>query len=81
MRHEIKHDASAPIWLTTMADMNNLLMIFFIFLFSMAVQDRKKYSRIAESIESMVGPRDAVASSASEFLISRAVWASSKLPG
>ena len=33
-------------------------LVFFILLFSLGIQDRKKYSRIAESLEAMVGPRE-----------------------
>lgn len=49
----------APQWLTTLSDMTFLLLVFFILLFSLGIQDRKKYSRISESLEAMVGPRDA----------------------
>ena len=48
----------APIWLTTLSDLTFLLLVFFILLFSLGIQDRKKYSRIAESLEAMVGPRE-----------------------
>jgi flagellar motor protein MotB len=45
-------------WLTTLSDITFLLLVFFILLFSLGIQDRKKYSRIAESLESMTGPRE-----------------------
>jgi flagellar motor protein MotB len=51
-------DEPAPIWLTTLSDMTFLLLVFFILLFSLGIQDRKKYSRIAESLEAMVGPSE-----------------------
>ena len=46
----------APIWLTTMSDMNMLLMVFFILLFSYLTQDKQKYVRLAESLEAVAGP-------------------------
>ena len=51
-------DEPAPIWLTTLSDMTFLLLVFFILLFSLGIQDRSKYSRIAESLEAMTGPRE-----------------------
>ena len=48
----------APIWLTTLSDVTFLLLVFFILLFSLGLQDRKKYARIAESLEAMTGPRE-----------------------
>jgi flagellar motor protein MotB len=48
----------APVWLTTLSDVTFLLLVFFILLFSLGIQDRKKYARIAESLESMTGPRE-----------------------
>ena len=59
MAKQIPTDDSAPPWLTTMSDMNNLLMVFFVLLYSFGIQDRKKYSRIAESLEAFTGPQDA----------------------
>lgn len=57
MRHQIKPDESAPIWLTTLADMNTLLMVFWILLFSLGMQDRKKHARTTESLAALSGPR------------------------
>ncbi|HYF01233.1 MAG TPA: flagellar motor protein MotB [Planctomycetota bacterium] len=49
----------APIWLTTLSDMNMLLMVFFILLFSYLTQDKQKYVRLAESLEAISGPAHA----------------------
>jgi flagellar motor protein MotB len=51
-------DEPAPIWLTTLSDLTFLMLVFFILLFSLGIQDRKKYSRIAESLEAMTGPQE-----------------------
>ena len=51
-------DEPAPIWLTTLSDLTFLMLVFFILLFSLGIQDRKKYSRLAESLEAMVGPQE-----------------------
>ncbi len=58
MRSAPGGDAPAPIWLTTMSDITFLLLVFFILLFSLGIQDRKKYTRIAESLEALTGPRE-----------------------
>lgn len=50
---------SGPIWLTTLSDMNMLLMVFFILLFSYLSQDKQKYVRLAESLEAVSGPAHA----------------------
>ena len=58
MRSAPGGDAPAPIWLTTMSDITFLLLVFFILLFSLGIQDRKKYTRIAESLEALTGPQE-----------------------
>lgn len=58
MRSAPSGDAPAPIWLTTMSDITFLLLVFFILLFSMGLQDRSKYARIAESLEAITGPQE-----------------------
>jgi flagellar motor protein MotB len=64
MARQMPSDDAAPPWLTTMSDMNNLLMVFFILLYSFSIQDRKKYTRIADSLEALTGPQDAGTQSA-----------------
>lgn len=46
-------DASAPFWLLTMGDMNNLLMVFFIMLFSMLTMDKVKYIKLEEDLKAV----------------------------
>lgn len=58
MARQIPKDEASPVWLTTQSDITFLLLVFFILLFSMGLQDRKKYTRIAESLEAIVGPRE-----------------------
>jgi flagellar motor protein MotB len=51
-------DRPAPVWLTTMNDMNMLLMIFFILMFSLLSQDKAKVTRLKESLEAIGGTAD-----------------------
>lgn len=54
MATRIQHeDASAPFWLLTMGDMNNLLLLFFIALFALMVTDKGKYMKLDEKIKQM----------------------------
>ena len=36
-----RSEEPAPIWLTTLSDLTFLLLVFFILLFSLGIQDRK----------------------------------------
>jgi flagellar motor protein MotB len=51
----IRRDEKAPIWLVTMNDMNMLLMIFFILMFSYLMQDKARITRITEALETFGG--------------------------
>lgn len=50
-----EEDAPTPFWLLTMGDMNNLLMVFFIMLFSMLTMDKVKYLRLEGDLKAMSG--------------------------
>jgi len=50
---QIQDEDSAPAWLTTMSDMNNLLMVFFVLLFSMLTRDKMKYLKLEEDLQAM----------------------------
>lgn len=43
-------DAGNPLWMFTMGDMSNLLMIFFILLFALMSMDRSKYVKLQEDL-------------------------------
>jgi flagellar motor protein MotB len=48
-------EASAPFWLLTMGDMNNLLMVFFIMLVSFMTMDKAKYRQLEGTLEQIRG--------------------------
>jgi flagellar motor protein MotB len=48
-----KESDPPPAWLTTMSDMNTLLMTFFIMLFAMMSRDRTKFLRLGDQLEQM----------------------------
>lgn len=45
--------AGTPLWMTTMSDMNTLLMTFFILLFSLQVKDEARYKKIEGILREM----------------------------
>lgn len=55
-----EEEASSPFWLLTMGDMNNLLMVFFILLFSLLTRDKVKYIKLQEDLKaiSMSGDKE-----------------------
>ena len=55
----IRRDDKTPIWLVTMNDMNMLLMIFFILMFSYLIQDKTRVARISEVLEAVGGSASA----------------------
>ncbi len=50
---------STPAWFTTFADMNMLLMVFFIMLFSLLSADKSRYLPLRERLEGVSGRRPA----------------------
>lgn len=55
MVRRIEDRSGAPIWFTTFADTNMLLMVFFIMLFSLLSTDKSRYSAVRERLEAAAG--------------------------
>jgi flagellar motor protein MotB len=56
MLRRAEEKAGTPPWFTTFADMNMLLMVFFIMLFSLLSADKSRYSALRERLEAAAGP-------------------------
>ncbi len=54
-RKEVPTSKGAPAWTTTFADLMNLLLCFFVLLFSMSTVDAEKFEKIASSFSSTIG--------------------------
>lgn len=53
-----RRDEAAPLWLVTMNDLNMLLMIFFILMFSYLMQDKARVARITDALDAFGGAAD-----------------------
>lgn len=54
-KHHNENQKSVPVWLNTFADLMNLLLCFFVFLFSMSTLDAQKAEQVAASFARTAG--------------------------
>ena len=57
MLRRIEDRSGTPIWFTTFADTNMLLMVFFIMLFALLSADKSRYLPLQEKLEGVSGPK------------------------